>query len=426
MDANTMAAPNREYLEFAFVRQTATGAGKNQNLIMEARDDGTFVVKEGRVGIKVGRSKPTFRGQYPMEEWDDYYLNRLERGYIVTKTKKMEAKEVKHSGDSLNGETYKPLEDKSVSRIIQRLVSFVTDLISTNYTVKVEDISDEMLELGKNTLVELSAQYKALSVAEFNSKLSVLFAAVPRRMDKVSKYLAKRPEDFEKIIESETELYEVIYAQVRGEDESPNQPEQTILEAKGLEWREVNDEEKEWILKKLDGDASRYVNAWKITNKKTEDRFNAFVERNDLKKDGVSHLFHGSRNENFWSIITNGLTINPIGVVICGKAYGQGTYFAPAACKSLGYTSRSGSKWANGTQNTGLLGIYKVATGSKQQRYNGSHGCDSSITWKKLQNIQPGAFCTWAESRWSGFMMDEVIVYQDAQSTIEYLVEVGL
>ena len=109
-----------------------------------------------------------------------------------------------------------------------------------------------------------------------------------------------------------------------------------------------------------------------------------------------------------------------------GKAYGIGTYFAPDAIKSLGYTSRTGSKWANGNQEYGLMFVCKVATGKPNQYYNGHLGCDSSLNFGKLQTIQPGALCTWAECRYSGFMMDEVIVYQDEQSTVEYILQIGM
>ena len=98
--------------------------------------------------------------------------------------------------------------------------------------------------------------------------------------------------------------------------------------------------------------------------------------------------------------------------------FGNGSYFAPLAQKSLGYTSRRGSYWASGNMDTGFLGVYKVATGKKYEV-----SCtDSSLNWKVLQAKCPDAHCTWAKA---GVQLrnDEVIVYQDCQSTIEYLIE---
>ena len=55
--------------------------------------------------------------------------------------------------------------------------------------------------------------------------------------------------------------------------------------------------------------------------------------------------------------------------MITGKAYGQGTYFAPDAIKSLGYTtSKADAKYGGGHESTGFMAIYKVATGN---RYDG-------------------------------------------------------
>ena len=199
---------------------------------------------------------------------------------------------------------------------------------------------------------------------------------------------------------------------------------QTVLESLGITCRAVTEEEEKWILRKLESDSKRYVRAWRFENLRTEENFRNYCEKEKFTEgNGIDHLFHGSKNENFLSIISNGLTINPTGVVITGKAYGNGTYFAPSACKSIGYTSKYGAKWTNGSSPTGFLGIYKVATG---KRYNGSQGVDRTLSWAKLQKICPGAHCTWAEARYSGFRMDEVIVYQDFQSTIEYLVEIGI
>ena len=50
--------------------------------------------------------------------------------------------------------------------------------------------------------------------------------------------------------------------------------------------------------------------------------------------------------------------------------FGYGTYFANKAKKSLGYASIKGSCWANGSDNTGFLGIYKVATGKPYDVFN--------------------------------------------------------
>jgi hypothetical protein len=55
--------------------------------------------------------------------------------------------------------------------------------------------------------------------------------------------------------------------------------------------------------------------------------------------------------------------------------FGNGTYFAPLAQKSLGYTD--GGYWTGGNADVRFLAIYRVATGKHYDIY---HGSDSSLT----------------------------------------------
>ncbi len=66
------------------------------------------------------------------------------------------------------------------------------------------------------------------------------------------------------------------------------------------------------------------------------------LKANDLTmENGIKYLFHGTKHENVWSILTTGIKNRPPkDTVLTGKAYGYGSYFAPDAIKSLGYTSR--------------------------------------------------------------------------------------
>lgn len=409
-------APNDEYLELTLVKETATGRGLNTQIVMENLHDGNFRITDGRIGITVGRQKPREYTR-PMSDWNGFFQSRSSRGYLVTKQRKTEKKTVTTS-------KYAPIEDPSTKDIVSRLMLYADQAMEENFKVKVADISDEMIRYGTEVLDSLALGYQKMSVAEFNNKLQVLYAAVPRRIDKLSDKLARQKSDMQNIVAAEQEIFELMVSQVRNAGKLADN-KLTILDTMGLTWRPATNEEKEYLVNRMGRNGNRLVNAWRITNQTTEARFKKYCRENDLtdENEGISHLFHGSRTENWWSIATNGLTINPTGVVITGKAYGYGTYFAPSAQKSIGYTSQIGSKWANGSDATGFLGLYKVATGDKENRYNGSGGCNSSLSWKMLQSIKPGAHSTWAEAQYSGFVMDEVIVYQDSQDTIEYLIE---
>ena len=92
MKANvSLVPPNTEYLELNFVGETATGRGNNQQYIMENLHDGTFRGTESRVGITIGRHRPRSYIN-PMEKWEEMFRLKVSRGYMVTKTQKMEQK----------------------------------------------------------------------------------------------------------------------------------------------------------------------------------------------------------------------------------------------------------------------------------------------------------------------------------------------
>lgn len=101
---------------------------------------------------------------------------------------------------------------------------------------------------------------------------------------------------------------------------------------------------------------------------------------------------------------------------------GFGTSWA-SDVKASCYTSKADAKYGGGHESTGFMAIYKVVTGN---RYDGRLGTDGQLNWEKLQKIQLGAHCTWAECRYSGFQMDEVIVYKNEQSTVWGLLELTM
>lgn len=411
-------ATNQDYLEMTCVKETATGRGNNQKIQMENLHNGYFRVTESRIGITIGRHRPRSY-TLPITEWEGFLQGKISCGYLTTKHHKMEKKFLQYQ-HTVNGLQYSRIKDPDVDRIVTKILEYADASVSQNYSVEVENISDEMIQYGRELLDDMAARYHTMSVAEFNVKLRMLYAAIPRRIDNLSKALAKSRNEIRDIIAQEQELYDIMVNRVKSGQELS--ADKTILESFGLEWRKVDTEEEGRIKRKLGSSASKYKNAWFVKNRNTAKRFQDFCEMEDLSEsNGICHLFHGSRNENFWSILTNGLTINPQNVVITGKMFGNGTYFATDADKSLGYTSYRNSYWAHGCSDVGYLAICKVATG-KQYNLNSSQ---NDLTWKKLQQRCPGAHCVWAHAG-ASLYRDEIIVYQDCQSTIEYLVEMSV
>lgn len=143
-----------------------------------------------------------------------------------------------------------------------------------------------------------------------------------------------------------------------------------------------------------------------------------------MNKENIKHkklLFHGSRSENWWSIVNTGLVLRP-NAIITGKMFGNGIYLSNDADKSLGYTSLGGSRWANGNESSGFMGIYDIAYGKPYDVYS-FDGVYYNFDYNKLQQKYPGANCLHAHGGTGMLRKDEIVVYKEEQLTIKYLVE---
>lgn len=396
-------------MEYKKLVMVTTGANHNKYYEMIPNADGsTFTVKYGRVG-----ANPQVRA-YGSYDFNKKYREKLNKGYVdqthlvMEKVNKIQKK-------------YKDISDKGVFDIVNRLQEMANKAISSNYTVSADEVTQRMVDSAKEQLNRLA---NVSSVNDFNEILLGLFTIIPRKMGKVANYLANDVKDFEKLVQNEQDLLDVMAAQVKqiaktsDEDEGV---EQTLLEDLGISVKPATDKEKEKIKKMIGRMGSKFKDAWVVDNKETRKAFNK--HKKELGKPEVKQLFHGSRNENWWSIVNNGLSLNP-NAVITGKMFGQGIYFANVAAKACGYTSNRGSRWANGSDSTGFLAVYDVIYGTPYMvDQRGKKGyADSYITYDKLQKMQAGADCLHA-TKDCGLLNDEIIVYKETQSTVKYLVE---
>jgi predicted DNA-binding WGR domain protein len=125
-------------------------------------------------------------------------------------------------------------------------------------------------------------------------------------------------------------------------------------------------------------------------------------------------LFHGTRSQNVTGILKKGYLIRPAGVVLCGSMYGEGTYFASQASKSIGYCSLSNSIWSRGNEKIGYLFLNDVIMGNPLMvSHSGNYN---------EQNVSPKN-SVWAVGGKSGVINDEMIVYNTKQANQRYLLE---
>ena len=392
--------------------------GENNNKYYQMLDngDGNFVCKYGRIGNSGYQTKI-----YPISKWESQYKSKIKKGYvdnsrlvaetIISQNKKKE---------------YLDIDNPFIAQIVSRLQSMARQAIKDNYTINSQNVTQVMIDEAQLILNNL---INTDDIELFNKILVELFKTIPRKMGKVKDYLAKNNKEFSVIIQREQDLLDVMKGQViqhsivkEDVDDTYETPNQTILEVLGLQFEEINQEEKELIKINLGDISDKYYQAWKVINNKTQKRFDEFVNNNINK---TMMLFHGSKSENFWSIINMGLALRPP-AVITGKLYGNGIYFAPKARKSLGYTSLNGSYWVRGNSDSGFLALFDVAYGKPYDVYT----FDSkyhNLDYENLQKMCPGSNSLHAHAGanigYSTLRNDEIIVYKEEQCTIKYLIE---
>ena len=311
-----------------------TASANNNKYYKQIPHGDSWTAEYGRVG-----SSPQ-RREYPMSQWNSKYNENIRKGYVDQSELVEDLIQVEKPKQS----EYKEIENKVIAEIVERLQSMARKAISENYTISSNKVTQAMVDEAQDVLTSLLSISK---VEEFNDVLLKLFTVIPRKMGNVQDYLARTDKDFSGIIQKEQDLLDVMKGQVVQKQiieesiDDEKQKENTILEQLGLEFEECDRKDIAIIKDALGSCSDKFHKAWRVKNIKTQQRYDDFVKENNIKDTKL--LFHGSRNENWWSIINTGLVLKPTNAVITGKLYGYGIYFAPKARKSLGYTSLSGS-----------------------------------------------------------------------------------
>ena len=127
----------------------------------------------------------------------------------------------------------------------------------------------------------------------------------------------------------------------------------------------------------------------------------------------VKRLFHGSRIRNWVGILSRGILLPKL-VVASGRSrtdtgwLGHGIYFGDAACTSVFYTSA-------GRKGTRFLTIARVAMGKVKRYTKRMYGMDKPPKGYDSCHGVPGSS--------SQFSDNELVIYDQAQQQLEYLVE---
>ena len=388
---------------------TAENNNKYYNCFPEGDN---FRVEYGRVN-----STKTITN-YPMSKWESQISSKIKKGYKdVTDLKTALVEEIKTDGTK-----YKDIENESVRRIIEKLRSLARDTVKKNYSVSSASVTEEMVyeaQLVINNLISIK------SVNKFNDELLKLFEIIPRKMDNVRSYLIKSTDEIDKVISREQDLLDIMRGQiVTKSTATENKAKEidnsgiTILDEMGITMRECTPEEINEIKDCMKESSYHFSKAWRVDNISTRKKYEEFIKAYNIKNTKL--LFHGSRTENWFSILKTGLKIRPANAVWTGSMFSDGLYFAPKCQKSIGYTSLGGSYWANGNDKTAYMALFDTAYGKPYNVYN----FDSKYYSMSFDKLPVGCNCLHAHAGNGMLRNDEIVYYKTEQTTIKYLIEI--
>lgn len=390
----------------------------NKRYDIVVNGDGTFTAYYGRIRDASGH--PSQRCTYPMSKYDSILRSKLRKGYKDV-TEYNAAFSQADSGDSMS-DLCDRIGEPRVASLMRELLSFSHAAVAASYKVGADAVTQRAIDDAR---ARLALMRQASGVEDFNRSLIELLTIIPRRIGRVQDALASDPGDFGRILSKETDLLDVLEGQARlarqrreaEADEAETAGD--ILEMLGIQVFVATDEQVEHVMghlgKNLHG---KVAGIYRVRNLSTEARFDRWLEEHGSPR--VRELWHGSRNENWVSILQNGLVLNP-NAQVTGKMFGSGEYFAPSPSKSFNYTSYRGSYWAGGSSDTGIMGLYAVAYGKPYVVHDNS-GFGWGFGWEDLQRVAPSKSCVHAKAG-KVLRNDEIIFYREEQTTINYLVE---
>lgn len=410
-----------------FVDPNFGDLGHNKYYKISPNGDDTFTAEYGRVG-----AAPQTK-IYPMSKWNSTLSSKLKKGYVDRSDLMQEVIADSKVEDKSNGvDEFGLVQNLSVREIVKRLWDYANKTIQSAYSVRAEAVTQAMIDAAQEKIDYIAANYKNWSIEEFNKNLNELFIIVPRKMKRVSDCLVSDSSEYDKKLSEEQSLLDTMAGQVYkpkariADADSEIKASESILQKMGITMEEATQEDIAKIKKAMGDSAGKFYKAWRVTNLETEKNYQKFTTENNIGN--VKLLCHGSRNQNWFNILKMGLKIRPVGAIATGSMFGLGIYWSNpekykgGVAKSIGYTSLGGY-WTRDYQNCGFLAFFDVAIGDSVDAYS----FDSkyySYNLDRLKKDNPKAWSLWAHGNTSMLRNDEIIVYDDRQMTIRYLVEI--
>ena len=361
---------------------------------------------------RIGESVKSLRTPYPSWMYHVKVAEKLAKSYRDCTDLCVEESDASHAPVAAGAGACDDSED---TRLFAKLYTLAR--ICVRHSLIDDRVTAKQVEVSEALLDELRAQG---DVKSFNGVLLRLMAIAPRRTGNVSSFLARADRDFVAIIGREEALVNAMRTVVDARKDTKATSDS--FASFGIAVRKATDEEIERDVRpNLRDHLNRMVKGvWAIDPAVQRERFERRCAERGIGADGVRLLWHGSRNENWCSIIEHSLMLNP-NAVRTGSMFGQGLYFSLEGGngrgeKSFNYTSYCGSYWARGNESEGFMGLFACAYGRPMQVTTCNYYSQDFLDRSDCDCVHAVAG--------TGFLRnDEIVFYREDAVMLKYLVQ---
>lgn len=399
------------------INKRCKNAYKEYKLIPE---NGEVTAYYGRMAVQKGMLFGERSVTYPLSSYWIKYYEKIGKGYIDrTHLYMPETFEHKTTKEAVIKTAPKraPLLTAS-QKLFDKLKALAKKAV-TAAQVKVP-VNKQIIDATKRNLDKMRDAAMKDDPIGFNIALldtiSILQRPVATGDGKgVRNMMALSSDDYGRIIEREEDLIQAMEGSISGQNHVMKTSED--FSQFKIEVFEATDKQKREVLSHLsDSLKGKVRNIYRVLPIEQKAAFENYLSKRGITD--VKMLWHGSRNENWMSIIRNSLQLNP-NAIITGKMFGNGIYFAPSSMKSWNYTSFLGTTWANGSSDTAYMGLYAVAYGNPLK-------VDQWDAFRDYKNeVMKGNYDSLHAVKGISLRADEIVFYDEAAVLLNYIVEFG-
>lgn len=384
------------------------GRGNYKFYWMEQLPDGRITAKYGRIGQGSGFGAMR-EIREPMESWLFWlrYYEKLSKGY-QDRSDVYLAKDPADPGDAQEDEG--PAGAHGADAELFALTLAYAKGRLRRSLVQGTDVTKAQLDASRSLVDELRAEE---GKDAFNAILKRLMQVCPRNADSVRSMLARSADDFARIIDREESLVDAMDAVIAAKAGRKPRSEGMSFASFGVVISEADDSDLDTVYAHLTDALKKKVSrVWKVSPSAQRKRFEKRIKERGITKRRL--LWHGSRNENWNSIIRNGLVLNP-DAKRTGSMFGHGLYFAPSSEKSFNYSSCWGY-WSQEYDGIGYMALCETAYGTPLV-------ADWARQYSRRSVDDAGYDCVHAYRGCSGLRNEEIVFFSEDAVVLKYLVE---